>query len=459
MLKLTEEGIKTCVSEYPNFNFPTRERMTNTLRQLRVKDIAELKNQISKLVSYTKVPTDTVLKSWVEEINSSTLQLNEDTSATIIKIDILKECRKQLAQRYAIKTFSREISPIKNFIADDLYPSIMWEQLLPAGDPKRGEKSIKNRLREYKYKYTPYTLNKGMSISQGIPYVPIIDKVAMLGYNFAEIKANLKKIKDKGYAFFFIGLGGMCLNVVQNLQELLQEAKMKTLFRSLGITEFDTIAYHNLPRFNTAAYLEESNVVLNENDYLTEFAYIIKSEAINGYYPNNVSKELMKTSLLNPAELNHLSVNKARIFHRKLEYTSDIDALVENVLGRTMFDGKKIFFGSPEVATRNIISSYCRRSENNSTFLCTTHSDDTVSIVNNPTVEGTNLIVESYGTITLTKLNLNILKATIELINILANRDDLTNGEKLLEHTFSGLQTTKYVYLSEMFAERQGVEI
>lgn len=459
MLRLTEEGIKECVSDYPDFNFPTRERMTNVLRQLKANTIVELKEQISKLVSYTKIPTSEELKSWVEEVQSSQLQLNEDTATTVIKVDILKECRKQLAQRYAIKTFARETVPNKNFIADDLYPSIMWEQLLPAGDPKRGEKSIKNRLRDIKYKYTPYTLNKGMSTSQNIPYIPIADKIAMLGYNFAEIKANLKKIRDKEYAFFFIGLGGMCLNVVQNLQEILQEAKMKTLFKSLGITEFDTIAYHNLPRFNTAAYLEESNVVLNENDYLTEFSYIIKSDALNGYYPNNVSKELLKTSLLSQAELNHLSVNKARIINKKLEYSSDIDFFVENTLSRTQFNGKKIFFGSPEVRTRNLISSYCHKTENNSTFLCATHSDDNVSIVNNPSVEGTNLIVESYGTIILTKLNLNILKATIELINILANRDDLTNGEKLLDHTFSGLQTTKYSYQQEMFATRQGVEI
>lgn len=459
MLRLTEEGIKEIVSSYANFNYTTRERITNTLRQLKAKDIADLKAQVNKVAGSVLMGIDQKLPGWVEEATSSTLQLNEDTSASIVKVDILKECRKQLAQRYAIKTFSREISPIKNFIADDLYPSIMWEQLLPAGDPKRGEKSIKNRLRELKYKYTPYTLNKGMSISQGIPYVPIADRIAMLGYNFADIKANLKKIKEKEYAFFFIGLGGMCLNVVQNLQEILQEAKMKTLFKSLGITEFDTIAYHNLPRFNTAAYLEESNVVLNENDYLSEFSYIIQSQALNGYYPNNVSKELLKTSLLNLAELNHLSVNKARISSWKLTYTSEIENFVEEVLGRTQSNGKKIFFGSPEVGTRNLISSYCRKGENNSTFLCATHSDDTVSIVNNPTVEGTNLIVESYGTIILTKLNLNILKATIELINILANRDDLANGEKLLDHTFSGLQTTKYSYISEMFGTRQGVEI
>ena len=459
MLRLTEEGIKALLFEYASFNFPTRERMTNVLRQLKADNIEGIKEQMRKLVSYTVHPSDQQLSSWIEEVNSSILHLNEDTSASVVKVDILKECRKQLAQRYAIKTFSREISPVKNFIADDLYPSIMWEQLLPAGDPKRGEKSIKNRLRELKYKYTPYTLNKGMSISQGIPYVPMIDKVAMLGYNFAEIKANLKKIKDKEYAFFFIGLGGMCLNVIQNLQEILQEAKMKTLFKSLGITEFDTIAYHNLPRFNTAAYLEESNVVLNENDYLSEFSYIVQSQALNGYYPNNVSKELLKTSLLNQAELNHLSTNKARICSWKLTYNSEIENFVGDVLGRTQSNGKKIFFGSPEVGTRNLISSYCHKGENNSTFLCATHSDDTVSIVNNPTVEGTNLIVESYGTITLTKLNLNILKATIELINILANRDDLANGEKLLDHTFSGLQTTKYSYQPEMFDTRQGVEI
>lgn len=459
MLRLTEEGIKVLLSEYPTYNYTTRERMANTLSQLKVSDITELKTQVSKLVGSIVTSLDQNISKWVEEANSSTLYLNEDTSASIVKVDILKECRKQLAQRYAIKTFARDIDPYKNFIADDLYPSIMWEQLLPAGDPRRGEKSIKNRLREYKYKYTPYTLNKGMSISQGIPYIPIADKVAMLGYNFAEIKANLKKIRDKEYAFFFIGLGGMCLNVVQNLQEILQEAKMKTLFKSLGITEFDTIAYHNLPRFNTAAYLEESNVVLNENDYLSEFSYIVQSQALNGYYPNNVSKELLKTSLLNQAELNHLSTNKARICSWKLTYNSEIENFVGDVLGRTQSNGKKIFFGSPEVGTRNLISSYCRKGENNSTFLCATHSDDTVSIVNNPTVEGTNLIVESYGTITLTKLNLNILKATIELINILANRDDLANGEKLLDHTFSGLQTTKYSYISEMFDTRQGVEI
>lgn len=460
MLRFTDEGIKTIVSRLENQAPSNKEYVMEKLREIRAENPLQLQEQLNKYITLKKYLTEHEFNSWVETNNPSYLSLEENTQESVLKIDILRECRKQLAQRYAIKTFTQNIALFsKNFIADDLYPSIMWEQLLPAGDYRRREKSVKAQLQKHKYKYTPYTLNKGMSISQGIPYIPMIDKVAMLGYNFAEIKANLKKIREKNYAFFFIGLGGMCLNVIQNLQELLQEAKMKSLFKCLGITEFDTIAYHNLPRFNTAAYLEETNVVLNENDYLTEFQYIVSSDTLNGYGANNITRELYKTNLLNTAELNHLSTNTVYIQQKKITCESNIYNFIDNTLRRSQNIGKKIFFGSPEVATRNLFSTYARNPNNNSHFLCATHSDNEVSLIHNPNVEGANLIVESYGTITLTTLNLNILKATIELINVLANRDDLEDGEKLLEHTFDELKTTKYWYNPNNFELRQGVEI
>jgi hypothetical protein len=82
------------------------------------------------------------------------------------------------------------------------------------------------------------------------------------------------------------------------------------------------------------------------------------------------------------------------------------------------------FFGAPDFETRDMLNKY--------NFIFGGHSGDSVAFVYKPVVDS-DLTSESYGTINLASFYLNMMKATEELIYVLADDRKLEKDEILFK--------------------------
>lgn len=401
---------------------------------------------------------------------------------SFVKVDIMRDIRRFIAQRYILSTFifpsatSGTININKNHLLDDIFPTLEYDKLLfipsrsssvgyddafegtnEERDAIKQQKKLRQGLANILHSKTPYCLNRGFSLSYNVPYVPINDQIAIASeYTEAQVKAWLKIIAKKKINMTFLGLGGMNLNVIENLSQLCSYFSIKNLFEKILIIEPEDLEYHNLIRFNTAQYLRDEQSSLSLDTYLTSALTALT----NAEFEVKKLTKLNKLVLLDRSSLGQISQKaivlsssyiKDRAGFEKLIHSSFVDKF-EGVLN----DKPLCIFGSPEVATRNIFSSFCK-SRKNVSFLCATHQNETVELKANPVPEDSSLIVETYGSIRLTPFLVNIMRVTLETIKYLAENDLTPDTKQIYHHTFEGINGSKYTYNSSTFETRQGV--
>lgn len=466
-----------------DLNVDSNSQLIAYLYKVKEKTIEKVLDETKKLfnVYVFDVNSESLLPSGddVQEVHTYSLQTIQQSSSSCVDVDIHLHNKRYIAQRYAIVGFFlgggfSQIAADKNALIDDVYPILEYDKLkflnvdqnrdnleepyrVRAGhaeyDPTREGRTFE-LLQLNLHRKTPYCLNRGFSVSYNVPYVPIEDQITIAtSYSEKQVKEWCKKVANKKLDMFFLGLGGMNMNVVENLIQLCQYFGIKNLFEKIIIVEPEVLDYHNLFRFNTPAYLRDGLFHINLENFITNVAdYMVKQNISE----RKISR-LSKFALLDKSALGQISQKTINLAQEYISNKPDFNKILQKA-GVEIADTNGIYiFGSPAVETRFLFSEISRENKNKISFLCSTHQGNEVQLKKNPTPEDSALIVETYGTIRLTPFFINMLRVTIETLKYIAENDISSPDGLIYEEEFKGLNGSKYKYNENFFMPKEGV--
>lgn len=278
--------------------------------------------------------------------------------------------KQEIARRYRILDIAPAFSAGE--IVDNAIPTIYYNN-------ECFDQAIRQSL-IYRESYRAFTLSRLFEALYGITRIPLRTQLSVLGYKISEIRKWFQEIQKRELNVTFVGLGGMNLNVLENLLELCKDLDINCLFERLLIYENDVLEYHNTLRFSTTALLRTKDKTIDTKNRLMEFT---------PYY---------KSSLYHHKELSSL----ARAVHITNKKFTVNDLYWRN-----------IYFGAPDMETREVFFN------SELPFFCAIHQNNTVSLWHKPKVD-LSMQSETYGRIMLTEFFLNILDVTIQFIKALA---------------------------------------
>ena len=298
--------------------------------------------------------------------------------------------KQEIARRY--KLFSIGSAFSFGEIIDNVMPTIYY-------DNECFDVQIRQSI-IYREGYRAYTLSRLFEALYGITRIPLRVQLSVLGYKIPEIRKWLQEIQRRNLSTTFIGLGGMNLNVIENLLELCKDLGITRLFENLTVYENDVLEYHNTLRFSTTALLQIKERTIDTREVLERF---------DPFY-------------------------KCFIYHRR-----ELDLLAKNsyITNKKFIPGdvyrRHIYFGAPDMETREAFF------QANATFFCAIHQNNTVSLWHQPKVD-LSMQTETYGRIMLTEFFLNILDVTIQFIKALAENKEYEKDVCIYKNTFNAYE-------------------
>lgn len=209
-------------------------------------------------------------------------------------------------------------------------------------------------------------------------------------------KEDFQKIKAKEMKMCVVGNGGAMMNMLYNMYLWSMELSETQLFKKITLFEKDDLDFSNIMRIGKP-------IVFNYSPDM------IKS--YNGETP--IVNTLKKSNMLDVEK--ELSEERALVrFVSWLDDPKTIDFI----------DSKGYFFvGAPTLETREMLAD--------KKFFFLGHSDYEVDITYRPQLVST-LSVETYGSIDIPVLLINLQIATAAFIKILASDDEFNTDDRLL---------------------------
>jgi hypothetical protein len=209
-------------------------------------------------------------------------------------------------------------------------------------------------------------------------------------------KEDMQKIREKNLKLCVVGYGGAMVNVLYNMYIWAMELSETKLFEKLVIFEQDDLDFTNILRMGKPIVFSYSP------DYIKKFDDQV----------HNI-KTLKKINMIsNERELS--SERKSILFIKWLD---------DKAAG---FLDKKgyIFVGAPTLETRQMLAD--------KKFFFLGHSDYEVDITYSPQAISS-LAVETYGSIDIPVLLVNLQLATAAFIKILASDEEFSLNQRLLD--------------------------
>ena len=234
--------------------------------------------------------------------------------------------------------------------------------------------------------------------------IKIDDLTKMLGYTRINLKTMLETIKEKKINLCLVGLGGTGMNFMHWAEEIANYTNSINIFERIMIFDEDIVDLTNIFRFPQ---------ILNPDT-----AYFYKSVKKVHAIPN---RSILCTTLVK----NQYYIRKADLIHDN-----------QSLPG---FAKDHVFYGAPDIATRELFSSIPEIR-----FVSGTHGDNDCQLYIKP-VQDSELQVESYGMINLSVFFMNQLKMTIEFLALLASGEDLTASKLIMEYSFANEYTEKKI--------------
>jgi hypothetical protein len=225
------------------------------------------------------------------------------------------------------------------------------------------------------------------------------------------LKEKFKTVKDNELKVIFIGYGGAVSNILYNFSILSDTFTVDEIFEEGKIFEKDNWALTNILRISKPL--------------------MYKSFSKYSGVTSRVSKLLtldIEKKLFGDLEIN-------------LNYLDE-----ENVKSILKEDPNTIFIGAPDFKTRKILA------ESGAHFIMVGHNNNTISIKKNPTIHET--MIETYGTIDVPVLLLNLWAATYKLIDLLADPDQVfkaNDNTEFFSFNFDDLNDDQVKSLKEGF--------
>ena len=252
----------------------------------------------------------------------------------------------------------------------------------------------------YRESCKAFTLSRLFEALYGITRIPLRTQLSILGYKIPDIRKWLQEIQKKELCITFVGLGGMNLNVLENLLELCKDLTINHPFEQLLICENDVLEYHNTLRFSTTSLLRTKERAIDTKTKLAEFT------------------SFPKFFLYHPKELSFL----AKTVHIANKRFTANDIYWRN-----------IYFGAPDMETREAFF------KTGVPFFCAIHQNNTVSLWHQPKVD-LSMQSETYGRIMLTEFFLNILDVTIQFIKALAENKEYDKDFCIYKNNFNAYE-------------------
>ena len=235
--------------------------------------------------------------------------------------------------------------------------------------------------------------------------IPINHLFALFDINEKEFLKTFKAVTYITNPIYCLGLGGLMSNFLFWCQRIQNYFDLPYTFKKLKVYEPDNLEFDNLFR-----------IPLNWKDI----------KIPTGNYQNHFLDKVWQ-----------MTENSARLSKLLLMHTTDIAQDLE--LHYTMFDGNyerllkgAILIGGVDLNSRLEIFNKWGRTNSDITFICPTHSNDTLRIDFYPNFNH-EVLIETYGSVDLNKFLLTMFKMTIELLKVLANKsyDNEDNTKKL----------------------------
>jgi len=213
--------------------------------------------------------------------------------------------------------------------------------------------------------------------------------------NLTPTKEDFQKIRDQKLKMCVVGYGGAMVNMLYNMHTWAMELSETRVFEKIVIFEKDELDFSNILRMGKPMVF----------DYSPDF--------IKPYDQEVHSLKLLK-------KINMVNIEKELSAERKLVLFSDWlkDQSAEYIDKNGYF-----FIGAPTLETRQMLSD--------KKFYFMGHSDYEVDITYSPQAIST-LAVETYGSIDIPVLLINLQIATAAFIKLLASGEEHTVDTRLL---------------------------
>jgi len=228
------------------------------------------------------------------------------------------------------------------------------------------------------------------------------------------LKDLIKKVNNKKLKVCFIGYGGMSTNVLYNLN-IINLATNMPIFNDVQIFENDNWALTNL--FRIGKPMIHKTFSRFEEDFFED-------ESCPKIFTIDDEKRVAE---------NFFEVNK--------KYLEENEA-------RKMIEEGYLFIGAPDFKTRKMLQ------EIGANFIMIGHSGNGVRITKNPIIQS-GAVTETYGSIDISTLLMNLWGATFKLLPILAKKDieEIEDDEELFKFNFDDINQNEIKEIREMFNE------
>lgn len=241
----------------------------------------------------------------------------------------------------------------------------------------------KNYMIKLNLKKNTYTISKNNFVINPNIYreylsssslFPLEHLFELFNVDRVKLKRSLEKISYITNRFVALGVGGTMGNFLYWIKQFQEYFDLPYVFKKLIIFEDDSMEFHNIFRIPLLLPNECGNIIR-----------AIQKSYLALYNCRNITLDMRINNCL------------------LLEYSRNFHQL----------QGSSIFIGTPDIATRQVLEQL------NCKFFCPTHQNNTIKIVESPTIEGS-LFYETYGNIDLNKFLLNMFNMSINLIYTLA---------------------------------------
>jgi len=211
-----------------------------------------------------------------------------------------------------------------------------------------------------------------------------------------EIESLIKKINKKHLKLCFVGFGGANSNLLYNMG-LISRVNNKSIVDEIYVIEPENWAFTNILRVGKPV-LDKAR---------SRFSNLAESESFQKIETIDETEKSVSSDY----------------------FLTEVDYLTKEKILSLKEEGY-IFIGAPDFSTRNLLQ------ECDADFLMIGHSGNSIRITKNPTINGA--VVETYGSIDIGILLMNLWAATFNLLDILANQnvEEIVEGTELFSFDF-----------------------
>lgn len=194
-----------------------------------------------------------------------------------------------------------------------------------------------------------------------------------------KLNKSLEAISYIPNKFVVLGMGGTMGNFFYWIKQFQEYFNLPYVFKKLVIFENDMMEFHNVFRIP-----------------------LLLRDTKENYYHSQSKNEIFLYNCINIS----LDIK----IHNKLLNTTSSEFY--------KLRGTSIFIGTPDIPTRQSLSQLDLK------FFCPTHQNNTIKIIETPTIEGS-IFYETYGSIDLNKFLLNMFNMSVNLVYTLAENTKL----------------------------------